>query len=452
VNKARRQDINRLVLFIAVAFLGFIVGSAAMEFNFYPSVYLRNVWLGGRAFYGVMTEYRTTLRDVTSTDLWHLARAQSVGVTLYRQDKAYNGLTLFTSGHAQKAFLMGMDGRIVHEWSLPFSEIWDQSAAVRDPVPDNFIYWRKAKLFPNGDLLAVYIGSGSTPYGYGLVKVDKDSNLIWKYMRNVHHDVDVAEDGNIYTLTHIILPSSLPGYGDLQFPLLEDSLAVLSPDGQELKSISLLKAIERSEYKSILDRPEKPVGKRGDYLHSNSVDVIGRTLAGKFPFAEEGQVLISLRTLNMLVLLDVDSETIVWAATGPWLQQHDPDFLENGNILLFDNQGHSGPGGASRVIEFNPVTHKIEWNYTGTAAAPLQSVIRSAQQRLPNGNTLITESNNGRIIEVTPEGELVWEYRNTQRAGENDEFVAILSWGQRFDPDSLNFEFSMPQGRESTEN
>jgi hypothetical protein len=34
----------------------------------------------------------------------------------------------------------------------------------------------------------------------------------------------------------------------------------------------------------------------------------------------------------------------------------------------------------------------------------------SGQQRLPNGNTLITEGSGGRLIEVTPDHEIVWEY------------------------------------------
>ena len=47
-------------------------------------------------------------------------------------------------------------------------------------------------------------------------------------------------------------------------------------------------------------------------------------------------------------------------------------------------------------------------------------------KRLPNGNTLITESNNGRAFEVTPAGEIVWEFFNPYRTGENNELIAAL--------------------------
>ena len=46
--------------------------------------------------------------------------------------------------------------------------------------------------------------------------------------------------------------------------------------------------------------------------------------------------------------------------------------------------------------------------------------------RLKNGNTLITESDFGRAFEITREGDVVWEYYNPHRGGENDEFIATL--------------------------
>jgi hypothetical protein len=67
--------------------------------------------------------------------------------------------------------------------------------------------------------------------------------------------------------------------------------------------------------------------------------------------------------------------------------------------------------------------------------------VRSAQERLANGNTLITESEGGRLFEVTPEGEIVWEYLNPVRGGEDGELIAVVSWGQRIDPAALDPEF-----------
>jgi hypothetical protein len=70
--------------------------------------------------------------------------------------------------------------------------------------------------------------------------------------------------------------------------------------------------------------------------------------------------------------------------------------------------------------------------------------VRGAQQRLPNGNTLITESEAGRLLEVTADGEVVWEYINPvtgRPTPDGEELVSIVCWGQRIDPTYLNPNF-----------
>lgn len=96
--------------------------------------------------------------------------------------------------------------------------------------------------------------------------------------------------------------------------------------------------------------------------------------------------------------------------------QHDPTLLETGNILLFDNLGL---GQRSQVIEFDPLTHDVVWRYKGSDDAPFFSYICSTAQRLPNGNTLATITVEARAIEVTPQGEIVWEFRNPDAVNPN---------------------------------
>jgi hypothetical protein len=152
-------------------------------------------------------------------------------------------------------------------------------------------------------------------------------------------------------------------------------------------------------------------------------------------------VLLSFREISTIAILDVDRREIVWATLGPWLRQHDPDLLPSGNLLLFDNQGNPGPGGVTRVIELDPATQQIVWSYAGSEEHPFESAVRSSQQRLPNGNTLITESDGGRLFEVTPAGEVVWSYVNPVRGGAHGELIPIVAWAQRIDPASLSPEF-----------
>mgnify|MGYP000485174750 CR=1 FL=1 len=158
-------------------------------------------------------------------------------------------------------------------------------------------------------------------------------------------------------------------------------------------------------------------------------------------FTGVGRVLLSFREIGTIAILDPDREEIVWATRGPWLRQHDPDLLASGNILLFDNQGYVGPGGITRVIEFDPASQQIVWQYAGTPEHPFESEVRSSQARLANGNTLITESDGGRLFEVAANGDIVWNWVNPvrgQRKGDSREVIPIVSWAERIDPGFLD--------------
>ncbi|MDP7534634.1 MAG: arylsulfotransferase family protein [SAR202 cluster bacterium] len=87
--------------------------------------------------------------------------------------------------------------------------------------------------------------------------------------------------------------------------------------------------------------------------------------------------------------------------------------IENGHVLLFDNGEYSRRSGStSRVAEIDPETNEIAWEYQGDPPMSFYSSYVSSADRLPNGNTLITEGAHGRILEVTHSGEIVWEYVN----------------------------------------
>jgi hypothetical protein len=265
--------------------------------------------------------------------------------------------------------------------------------------------------------------------------------MIWKYLAHAHHDVDVASDGTIYLLTNEIGKDTVAQVPHLKAPRIDDHVVVLSPEGRELRKVRLLDAMLRSRYARLLDTVPWYVRGSGDYLHTNAINVLDGTRTQKLPQATAGRVLLSFREIGTIAILDLEKGEIVWAARGPWLRQHDPDLLPNGNVLLFDNQGNDGSGGVTRLIEFDPITQQIVWAYAGTPEQPFESEVRSSQERLPNGNTLVTEADGGRLFEITAEGEIAWSYVNPVRDGTNQELIPIVAWGQRINPAILDSEF-----------
>jgi hypothetical protein len=350
------------------------------------------------------------------------------GVTVDRPSQTCDGFTLYTTTQAARAYLLDMRGREVHRWELPFSRAWPQGAPhVPKPLADEQIHWFRCHLYPNGDLLAVYHADGDTPYGYGLVKVDKDSNLLWAYANNVHHDVDVSEDGTIYTLAQRIIAEPPAGLNSIPGPYIADFLVVLSPQGKELESIPILDAFLHSPYALTLAsvsnfatpagipphlKINPPTGSaprsdaKGDLFHCNSVRILGRSLAPKFPQFQAGHVLLSVRNLDTIAVVDRQKRCVSWAAQGLWKIQHDAKFLENGHLLLFDNFGLTT---GSRVIEYDPRTQATPWSYANENSPAFLAYVRGMSQRLTNGNTLILDPDHRRLFEVTSGKELVWE-------------------------------------------
>jgi hypothetical protein len=178
----------------------------------------------------------------------------------------------------------------------------------------------------------------------------------------------------------------------------------------------------------------------GDIFHINSVSEIGENKwydSGDERFHPKN-LIIDSRHGNFIVIIDRTTGDIVWKVgpdfgtrwpckngkLGQLIGMHNAHIIPKGlpgagNILVFDNGGAAGYGLLglpncfrlwSRVVEFNPVTLDIVWEYK---ALNFLSMFLSSAQRLPNGNTLITEGQggySGRVFEVNPDKEIVWEY------------------------------------------
>ena len=437
-SRARRQDPDNdkapawagVLAVASLAFLAFVAGAAIMHFGVFPMDPLRRAFSGGAAVYEGMTAYN----DRTGTDFWADARTEQRGVTRYDPARAENGLTLYSSAHEQSAYLMDMQGKVVHRWHLNFSALWDDTAAVKRPRGDDFIHIEKAEVLPNGDLIALYTAIGDTPWGYGIAKLNASSQVIWKYLGHAHHDFAVDDEGNVHVLTQQVVETDLPGFSHLPRPRIDDFLVTLSADGKERASVPLMDAFAASPYARRLYFASNESYLNGDYLHANSVDILKGPVSG-IPNSRAGQALISFREISTVALIDPASRSVVWAQSGPFVRQHDAQVLPTGTLLLFDNEGSNEGHGRSRVLELDPVTSRIVWRYAGHDGEPLESLARSSQTRLANGNTLIVESMAGRVIEVAPDGDIVWEFVNPVRSGEGDRRIPIIFWVQRLDPE-----------------
>jgi hypothetical protein len=408
ISASWRSLFVRVLAALGLASLCYLLGAAVVFFDLPSSAFLR------RGFAGAVASFEG---QPTFTSADSQASPPAIG-QVDRPDKTCDGFTLCMYGTGSQAMLINMRGDVVHRWQVPFSKLWPNPTHVRGPVDDATVYFNDGHLFSNGELIVVIEGptdKRNASNGFGLAKLDRDSNVLWKYAERCHHDVDVGEDGRVYAITNETAWTVPAGLERIPTPCIVDELHVLAANGTRIKKIALLEAIYASPYAALLGVYEKPSApgmvtiredaQTRDVLHTNAVKVLSTALAPKFPRFKAGQVLISPRQLDALVVLDPDSGAVVWATRGPWRAQHDPSFLDNGHLLLFDNLGSAR---GSRVLEYDPQTQAFPWSYPDAAGKPFVSRIRGLCQRLPNGNTLIVNSVGGEALEVTPGREVVW--------------------------------------------
>jgi hypothetical protein len=276
---------------------------------------------------------------------------EMMNVTINKKEHAYNGLNFYVSGHAPEALLIDMNGNVIHRWHYKHAEdIWPTMQKNKKGS-----FWRRAYLYRNGDVLAIY-------EGIGLIKIDKDSQLVWSYseQKKPHHDLEVAEDGSIYILTRE--RTTAPRMNNKS--ILEDFVTILTPEGRVKRHISLLVLLDYSPYARLLNESiMKRKGNSADIFHTNTIELFNGELAQKSPLFRKGNVMVSMLYLNSIFIIDIDSEKMVWAlGSGMWKRQHQPTLLDNGNILIFDNHF---TGSSSQVIEFEPFSQEIVWCYRG---------------------------------------------------------------------------------------
>ena len=377
-------------------------------------------WAQGPQTDEAMEEEALRLQALGYVDAEVEAPATS-GVTTYDRSRASRGVNLVLSTDSPAAELLDMKGHVLHRWSTTVEAVWPNKEVPGSQLSKS--YWRRARLLAGGDLLAIF-------EQIGLVRLSPGSDVQWALPAHIHHDVEILPDGDLLALAFMAQRVSAM---ERSRSCVLDHVLRLGMDGKIKRVVSELAALGRSPWSWFLSRISP---RWGDLFHSNDIAVLDEASSARLPGTSPGQVLVSLRNRDALIAIDLDAGQVTHVLQGPFHRQHDPELLSNGEILLFDNGVEDAT--RSRAIQLDPASGLITWSYGGDDGHPLHSRIMGEVQRLPNGNTLITESVGGRAIEVTPEGETVWEYVNPRRGGDGDRLIAMLPQVERLPCSALS--------------
>ncbi len=328
------------------------------------------------------------------------------GLRLWNKAKAAPGYVLFSPDHSLKFLLIDLAGEIVHEWPA-----WTS----------HFGY-----LLDNGHLLLDTEFSPNRTMG--IYELDWEGNEVWFHPCEVHHDFQRLPNGNTMILCHRETIAPEIGAGTL----LSSYLNEVTPDH---KVVWEWHAEEHIEELKRLTGQTFPLSDP-DWTHSNTVCVLGDTPAARDRRFKPGNVMVSHRNLDTAIVIERETGEIVWAwGPGTLSRQHATILLPNGHMLCFDN------GTArkwSAVWELEPIERAIVWSYKGTPPESFFASALSNAQRLPNGNTFIcsgSKPDHGRLFEVTPEGEIVWEYQNHYAAYAQGEKIVYRAY--KYPPETI---------------
>lgn len=357
------------------------------------------------------TDWERQLELLQSVPYVSLSRSQvdtaQSGVVLIDSSRVYDGYNFYCTKSSGEALLLDMNGEVVHRWTYPPKHGGGSDYAI---------------LLENGDVVIL-------KKLRELLRLNWNSEILWRKELMVHHDVVRSPGGSFY-----VLVQELKEYRGLK--VLFESIVHLSAAGVKMDLWSAYDHLDelkglldsRSFLDTVLDSVqvttggEKEDGGRTaprrsenrlyfDYFHTNTVSLLpDNALVERDSRFEEGNLLLCFRKVNQIVILEKDTYRILWAWGEGQLQwPHHPTMLPNGHILLFDNGVDRK---YSRILEVEPLSGTVVWEYRADPPEDFYSFSRGSSQRLPNGNTLICESDNGRVFEVTPAGEMVWEWFN----------------------------------------
>ena len=340
-------------------------------------------------------------------------------VTINNTEKTYKGFTLYPVSGTAEVVLLNMKGDVVHSWNIDAE---------------------RARLLPNGNLLVLHgtkWGKDVAPWKELRNEIREyawDGSVVWRHVAKdvAHHDLQRLENGNTVFLRRTFVPAeykkNITDAAKRSMRVRGDSIIEINKDGE---TVWEWHAHEHLDLNSCgrrvcreMNTEDSMANKDRDWTHANTITIIPENKwydNGDSRF-KPGNLIFLPRNWWTVLIIDKDSGRPVWEYGGDYRGGisggHEASMIPKGlpgagNIIVLDN-GAKVHVGESFILEVNPLTKEEEWIFdigkefwTGT---------RGSVQRLPNGNTLITEDNTGRVIEVTREKEIVWEYKTNEQS------------------------------------
>lgn len=424
----RTSSSAKVGFFVSTVVLAFLLGFGARAGRLPPNDLLERAWNQARAVFEKPTFLKPRVYDRS-------------GVRVVEPDAVQPGATLLTStgkgpeGWAPRIRLIDQSGQTLHEWRIDETRLFADSLTVGRKH-----YLHGTHVLPSGDVLF------NVEHG-GTARVDACGRVKWRLPAATHHSIARAADGSFWVSDLSAAPLSSSdtfpdGYPGLDAPIYVDHVTHVSAGGEVLKRINVLDLLYKNGLQRYISKAfiaadvESPAAEvpGEDPTHLNDVEPLPPTMADEYPLFDGGDLVVSLRNAHLVFVFDPASETVKWHASEPFIMQHDPDFIGDGWIGIFDNNRdfteRGTMQGGSRIVALQPHTDSTTVLFPTPRSDPFYTEAGGKWQMLDNGNMLLTENHPGRVVEVAPDGRTVWEWVN---APHEDDTVPAVQEATRYD-------------------
>jgi hypothetical protein len=327
--------------------------------------------------------------------------------------------------------LIRRNGEMVRRWPVRYYDFFDDTSHY----PPGFAPATNWNIDLHG---ALAMPDGSVVFNFewgGLVKLDRCGKLAWTLRRQTHHSVERAEAGGFWVLGRRLITSG-SAFPPFEPPYHEDTILRISDEGAILSETSAVGLFYENGLAPLLTATggqfHEDMNWGHEIVHANKIEELTSDLAGDFPLFHAGDLALSLRDQNLVVVFDPATRQVKWWRIGPWVRQHDPEFRPGGTIVVFNNNVHHTSFGdryadfkvlpsapqVSNILEVDPKSGNARILYGGKPGQELLSVIKGNVEVTPGGGLLITEAQGGRVLELDASGNLVWQYVNRYDADE----------------------------------
>ncbi|MDA9734231.1 arylsulfotransferase family protein [SAR116 cluster bacterium] len=259
-----------------------------------------------------------------------------------------------------------------------------------------------------------------------LVKLDKNSNIEWHIERHFHHSIEPGLEKDTF-ISQIIVdnPPILPN-GKKIIHLRNDGYVIFSGKGKIIEERSLAQILIDNGYIGLLFGTIW----QEDRIHLNDAEYIKETDG----FVQRGDIMMSARNISTVLLYRPSENRIVWLKTGPFLNQHDIDYIGEGKFSIFGNDNVEGSEFTDKrlVQEYSSIYiyDMLTDNVLKKLELKSARISINSQGRLDvleNGNYFIDDGQRALILDS--KGNIIISY--SHKAGEG--LIGAMHW-TRFIP------------------